>query len=82
MSNANTLWEAYRDHVYSEELPLEDTQELECSRSFYAGMMACFNVVAALSNSVSDEELAAERLDDFRQSIVDAAKDTMTDGVD
>jgi hypothetical protein len=44
--------------------------------------MACFNVVADLSNSVSDEDLAAERLEDFRMSIIEAATNTLPNGLD
>ena len=33
--------------------------------------------LAKLADSVSDEELAAERLEDFRQWIIDAAMSTL-----
>jgi hypothetical protein len=73
---AQELWELYRDKVYGKVLPLSKTQEQECSRAFYAGMHAAFIGMMEISDSVSDEELASERVDEFRQSMVDAARGT------
>ena len=71
------LWESYRNSVYKLNVPLVKSQERECSRAFYAGMHAAFEQMATLADSVSDEELAAERLEDFRQSVIDAARATI-----
>ena len=70
-------WESYRDKVYKDVLPLSKNQERECSRAFFAGMYFAFTELVELSGSVSDEELAAERMDDFQQAIVNAAKETL-----
>lgn len=75
--NPNQMWERYRNMVYQASLPLDANQERECSRAFYAGMEASFRELVEISGSVSDEELAAERAEDFRQSIIDAAKSTL-----
>lgn len=73
--NASDLWMDYRNKVYGMELPEE--QELECSRAFYAGMHTAFKGMIVLSESASDEELVFERMEDFRQSMLDAAKETL-----
>ena len=76
-NRSEAMWEKYRDKVYKANLPLAPSQERECSRAFYAGMEASFRELVKVSYSVSDEELAAERAEEFRESIVEAAKNTL-----
>lgn len=73
--NAIDLWESYRDKVYQDGLGLN--QERECSRAFYSGMHCAIMAMLSISNEVSDEELAGERVEEFQESILSAAEGTI-----
>ena len=67
-------WEGYRDKVY-EGIELSKTQERECARAFYAGMMAGFMNLLEISNDTEDdsEEAAAAKVEAFKEELLEAA---------
>ena len=69
------LWREFRATVYEEELPKR--QEIECSRAFYAGMMAAYSVIVQIGGADEDDETGAQRLEGLRLDIAQAASETI-----
>ena len=69
-------WREYRDTIYEEELL--PRQETECSRAFYAGMMAAFTLMMKTAEHDEPEEVGAARLEGLRVDISQAAHETVT----
>ena len=69
-------WQEYRDAIYERRLTAD--QEIECSRAFYAGMMAAFSLMMKSAEHDEPEDVGAARLENLRHDIASAATQTTT----
>lgn len=72
MSEITKRWESYRDHVYGE-VELSETQERECARAFYSGMMSAFVDLLEISSDMESREDATEKVEAFRRELMETA---------
>jgi hypothetical protein len=75
MNRAEADWRAFRLKIYGSK-PLSKMQERECSLSFYAGMMACFNACADIAAAAVDDEAGGDELEVLKRQIAAAAART------
>ena len=70
MNRPQEIWSGYVKKVYGTD-PMPRTQERECSRAFYAGMMAAILVMIRISEQELDA--GAEDISKLRDELKEAA---------